>query len=81
MTSVRLPAEIEEKLELFSVSRHKTKSEIIKEALELFLNTESQRKDSFTLGQGLFGRYGSGGVGGRYTDRVKEKIRAKHRPR
>jgi len=81
MTSVRLPAEMEEKLELLSLSRHKSKSEIIKEALELLLDTENQRKDSYSLGRDFFGRYGSGGSNENYKDRVKEKIRAKRNSR
>jgi Arc/MetJ-type ribon-helix-helix transcriptional regulator len=81
MTSVRLPAELEEKLEMLSLSKHKTKSEIIKEALELLLDTENQKKDSYALGREYFGRYGSGGSSESYKDRVKEKIRAKHNSR
>jgi len=78
MTSVRLPSDMEEKLQMLSVSRHKSKSDIIKEALELFLKTETEEKDSYELGKDLFGRYGSGGISGDYKSRVKAKIRAKH---
>ena len=78
MTSVRLPYDIEEKLQMLSVSRHKSKSDIIKEALELLLKTETEEKDSYELGKDLFGRFGSGGVPGDYKSRVKAKIRAKH---
>jgi len=78
MTSVRLPSDIEEKLQMLSISRHKSKSEIIKEALELLLKNEFQEKDSYEIGQDFFGRFGSGGVDRDYKNRVKEKIRAKH---
>ena len=78
MTSVRLPSDIEEKLQMLSISRHKSKSDIIKEALELLLRNETQEKDSYELGQDLFGKFGSGGVDRDYKTRVKDKIRAKY---
>lgn len=78
MTSVRLPSDIEEKLQMLSIARHKSKSDIIKEALELLLRTETAEKDSYEIGKDLFGRFGSGGTGGDYKSRVKAKIRAKH---
>jgi Arc/MetJ-type ribon-helix-helix transcriptional regulator len=80
MTSVRLPSDIEEKLQMLSISRHKSKSDIIKEALELLLKTETEEKDSYELGKELFGRFGSGESSGDYKSRVKAKIRAKHDP-
>ncbi|HOW74991.1 MAG TPA: ribbon-helix-helix domain-containing protein [Candidatus Competibacteraceae bacterium] len=78
MTSVRLPNDIKEKLQMLSISRHKSKSDIIKEALELFLKTENEEKDSYEIGKELFGRFGSGGNDVDYKTRVKDKIRAKH---
>ena len=44
MTSVRLPSEIEQRLEVVSQSRHKSKSDIIKEALEKFFQAEIEEK-------------------------------------
>ena len=82
MTSVRLPSEIEQRLQLISESRHKSKSDIIKEALEKFFEAEIEEKDSFELGKDLFGRRGSGNSAPRdYKKEVKEKIRAKHNSR
>ena len=83
MTTVRLPPEIEHKLQVLSESRHKSKSEIIKEALELFLEQENVEKDSFELGKDYFGRHGSGKKTEirDYKKEVKEKIRAKHHSR
>ncbi len=82
MTSVRLPSEIEQKLELISQARHKSKSDIIKEALEKFFEADFEEKDSYELGKDLFGRRGSGITGPRdYKKELKEKIRAKYSSR
>ena len=82
MTSVRLPSEIEQRLEVISQSRHKSKSDIIKEALEKFFEAEIEDKDSYELGKDLFGRRGSGHSEPRdYKKDVKEKIRAKYSSR
>lgn len=78
MTTVRLPIEIEEKLQMLSMARHKSKSEIIKEALELLLKNAVEEKDSYEIGKDLFGKFGSGGRNDDYKSRVKERIRAKH---
>lgn len=78
MSTVHLPIDIEEKLQILSLSRHKPKIEIIKEALELLLKAEQEERDSYEIGKTLFGRHGSGGIGGGYKERVKDKIRAKH---
>jgi Arc/MetJ-type ribon-helix-helix transcriptional regulator len=79
MTTVRLPADIEQKLELVSSAKHVTKSELIKEALELLFSREEREKDSFELGEERFGRYGSGrtDLSTNYKLLLKEKISAK----
>ena len=81
MPSVRLPIDIEEKLQMLSLSRHKSRIEVIEEALELLLKSEQEEMDSYEIGQGLFGRHGSGGINNGYKERVKDKIRAKHNSR
>ena len=78
MTTVRLPREIEEKLQILSAKQHKSKSDIIKEALELLFSKETADKDSYELGLPYFGKYGSGSADRDYKKLVKEKIRAKH---
>lgn len=78
MTTVRLPIEIEERLQILSVKQHKSKSDIIKEALELLFKNETEDKDSYELGLPFFGKYGSGSPERDYKKLVKEKIRAKH---
>jgi predicted DNA-binding protein len=83
MTTVRLPPELEQKLQVLSEAQHRSKSELIKEALELFLKTQESEKDSYEIGKDLFGKYGSGqgNLSQDYKQLLKDKIRAKHRSR
>ncbi len=80
MTTVRLPTDVEQRLEILARNRHTSKSDIIKEALEsMFFKAESE-KDSFSLGEEYFGKYGSGDgtLSTSYKSKVKEMINAKH---
>ena len=79
MTTVRLPMEIEAKLTIFAEKRHKSKSDIIKEALTNLFYKEEIEKDSFELGEEYFGKYGSGDgtLSVSYKQKLKEKIHAK----
>ena len=79
MTTVRLPLEIEQRLEILSRQKHKSKTEIIKEALERLFYQEESEKDSYELGKELFGRYGSGdgSLSVTYKERIKGKLNAK----
>ena len=81
MTTVRLPAEVEAKLQFLAESSHRSKSELIVEALERLFQSEQPEMDAYELGKDLFGRHGSGGSGGDYKQRVKEKLRDQHRSR
>jgi Arc/MetJ-type ribon-helix-helix transcriptional regulator len=81
MTTVRLPVEFEQKLEAVSRMRHRSKSDLIKEALGNFLFREEGRKDSYETGKEYFGKYGSGD-GKLSVNRKKivaEKLHAKYR--
>ena len=79
MTTVRLPSEIEQRLESLSRKKHKSKTELIKEALETMFHKEESEKDSYELGEEYFGRYGSGDVSlsVSYKDKIKGKINDK----
>ncbi len=79
MTTVRLPLEIEQRLEILARKKHKTKTEIIKEALEKYFYQEESEKDSYELGEEYFGRYGSGdgSLSVSYKEKIKDKINAK----
>jgi len=76
MTTVRLPDDMERKLATLSRAKKKSKSELIKEALEQFLHNEGNEKDSYELGKDYFGQYGSGkgDLSINYKRLLKEKI-------
>ena len=78
MTSVRLPLEVEQRLEIISRKRNKSKSEIIKEALENLFIADSNEKDSYEIGCDFFGKYGSGdgSLSTTYKSKLRDKINA-----
>jgi predicted DNA-binding protein len=69
MTSLRLPADVEQKIFSFAKTRNQSKSAVILTALEKFFEQEED-VDSFELGKDYFGRFGS--ASGK-TSRVAEK--------
>jgi len=75
MITVRLPSEIQQKLEVLAKSKNKSKSEIIREALVLFMFKEEFEKDSYELGKEYFGKYGSGD--GSLSTSYKKKIKGR----
>jgi len=81
MITVRLPSEIQQKLEVLAKSKNKSKSEIIREALVLFMFKEETEKDSYELGKEYFGKYGSGdgSLSTSYKKKIKGRLDAKHR--
>jgi len=76
ITTVRLPADTRNKLVVLSRLKGKTKSDIIKESLDMYYEREESEIDSFTLGESLFGRYGSGedDRATSYKERIKGKL-------
>lgn len=80
MTTVRLPIDVEQRLEMLARKRHTSKTDIIKEALENFFIEAESEKDSFSLGVEYFGKYGSadGSLSTSYKRKIKELINAKH---
>jgi predicted DNA-binding protein len=58
MTSLRLPADVEQKISSFAKARNLSKSAVILAALEKFFEQEEE-VDSFELGKDYFGRFGS----------------------
>lgn len=79
MTTVRLPIEIEQRLQLLAQKKHKSKTDLIREALEKLFIQEESEKDSYELGEEYFGKYGSGdgSLSITYKDKLKDKINAK----
>jgi len=80
ITTARLPMEISNKLVALSRAKGKTKSDIIKESLEMYYAQEENEIDSYTLGEPYFGKYGfgDGDLSTTYKERIKEKIAKKH---
>jgi len=79
ITTARLPTEINNKLHILARVKGKTKSDIIKESIEMYYAQEENEIDSYTLGEPYFGKYasGEGDLSTTYKERVKEKIAEK----
>ena len=79
ITTARLPLDTRNKLIVLSRVKNRTKSDIIKESVEMYYEREEIGMDSFALGEAFFGRYGSGenDRAVTYKERIKGKIRAK----
>ena len=80
MLSVRLPGELEKKVKQLATSEGRTKTEIIRTALEAYVNSRDQAASAYDIGKSLFGRHGSGrgDLSISYKRKVKERIREKH---
>jgi len=78
--TVRLPDHLERELERLAAEERTTKTQIVRRALERYLEAQRDQRSSFELGEALFGRYGSGEStrSTTYKHRVREKLRAKH---
>ena len=76
MTTARLPEGTRNKLLILAKVKGKTKSDIIKESLDMYYDREENDLDSFTLGEPLFGKYGSGESdrATTYRERIKRKL-------
>ena len=79
ITTARLSADTRNKLLVLSRVKGRTKSDIIKESLEMYYEHEESEIDSFTLGEPFFGNYGSGESdrATTYKERIKGKISGK----
>lgn len=60
LRTIRLPESTERKLEEVSTEQNKTKSDVIKAALELYFNKHYSEKTPYELGVKLFDEAGSG---------------------
>ena len=79
ITTARLPQDTRVKLLTLAKIKNKTKSDIIKESLDLYYEQEAGEIDSYTLGLPYFGKYssGAGDLSTTYKQRIKEKLRAR----
>lgn len=80
MTSVRLPTDLERKLEMVAQKKRTSKTNVIREALENLFTQEETEKDSYELGEEYFGKYGSGdgSLSTTYKNKLKEKLHGKY---
>jgi len=80
MISVRLPEELEKKLNQLAESENVTKTYLVKEALNKYIAEKEEKKDSYQLGKDLFGKYGSeeGDLSTTYKKRESDRIHEKY---
>jgi hypothetical protein len=80
MISVRLPNNLEEKLEKISIQKNISKSEIIKIALSNYLDDYYSNSSLYDLGKDFFGKYGSGEKNNskNYKNKLKDKLIEKY---
>ena len=80
MLTVRLPRALEREVEQLAQAEHKTKSELVKEALRRYLDQKRGTLSPYSLGVDLFGRFRSESddLSITYKDRLREKLAEKH---
>jgi predicted DNA-binding protein len=78
--SVRLPEDLEKRINALSKKSNVNKSDIVREALQEYLGKEEQKEMPYELGEDLFGCYGSGDgtLSVNYKQKLKEKLREKN---
>jgi len=78
--SVRLPGELEKRVRQIATAEGRTKTEIIRTALEAYVKAKDLAGSAYDLGKNVFGRHGSGrgDLSTSYKNKVKERIREKH---
>lgn len=76
MISVRLPKELEESLEELAEYTHKTKTDIVKEAVTQYIIDTKSKLSPYEIGKDLFGQHASGesNRSTTYKTKIKEKL-------
>ncbi|NCN08978.1 MAG: ribbon-helix-helix protein, CopG family [Leptospira sp.] len=59
MISLRLPPELERKLDSFAKSEGKSRTEIVRDSILEYINKRQEDKTPFELGLDLFGKHNS----------------------
>ncbi|HNI95654.1 MAG TPA: transcriptional regulator [Leptospiraceae bacterium] len=79
MFALRLPRILESRLEEISRLEKKSKSEVLRHALEAYLEAYNAKTSVYESGKEFFGKYGSGVSDNsvNYKKKLKESIRAK----
>lgn len=80
MISLRLPKELERRLNQISKREARTKSNIIKSLLEEYLEQYESPQNAYELGREYFGKINSGRTDGstNYKSIIKKRITEKH---
>jgi len=80
MISLRLPPELEEKLAEISTIEKRTKTDIIKESLLLYIKERESAVSPYELGKKFFGKYRSGksDTSVEHRKTIRDKIKKKH---
>lgn len=82
MISIRLPKNLEEDLNALAKSEHTTKTEIVKNALNFYIDSLALKKTQtpYDLGKDLFGKYTSeeGNLSTTYKEKLKRKLSEKY---
>ena len=81
MLAVRLSDELEKKLQKYAKKSNQTKTDVVKEALNLLFKMQEEQKETpYQLGKELFGKYGSNkrNLSTTYKSKLKEKLSEKY---
>lgn len=80
MLTVRLPEDLEAEVERIASVERRTKSDIVKDALQQYVASHQEQRSSYQTGRDLFGTASSGEHhrSQTYKKRIKEKLREKH---
>lgn len=83
MISLRLPKELESKLNQISKKEERTKSDIVKDLLEKYISSYNSPQNAYEMGKQYFGKIESGRSDGsvNYKAIIKERIIKKHSAR
>lgn len=80
MLTVRLPEDLEAEVDRIASVERRTKSDIVKDALQQYIASHQKKRSSYETGQDLFGSAASGESdrSQTYKRRFQEKLREKH---
>lgn len=80
MLNVRIDKDTEKRLEKYAQQHDLSKSQVVKEALAVYLSRATVDFSAFDLGKDLFGQEGSGkqDLSSTYKKQLKEKLREKY---
>ena len=81
--TIRLPVPLEKELARAASRKRVSKSQLIRDCLQAFLNAESDEPLAWELGKDLFGKVGSGrsDLSRNRKQIVRDKLNARHRRR